>query len=470
MIRRFLAVLILALSAAAANASVADKTTSYISSTDSSWETLVQRNVGYSATDGISTTRSQTVSPRAGYPAATIEQVAKMAPAVIKTAGVILARTSPLLATALIAGGSLDWFYDQQGQLVKPSGGNSHPSFPQTGTYYQYCRNGNCIYLSSGSSPSAAGGACASGYLCNWSGQTVLSWSCTGTLPSSWQCSYVYKIGNDGPYNWYYGQSATLYSVPGCPPGYNSQGGNCVYGAPSPVTDTDIQGAITNWAQSNAEAVMVWLKQNGKWAPGNYLYDQDVKRLFGTQYVATKTTTAANGTQQTTTVTTKPMTEVKCNSSGCTITAGQQEFTLNADGSSSTETKMSPEATPSSESSSNPSPNPVEIPDDYARENTLQDIRDKLEFENSEQPQTETIASVLDTFKARLAALPIIGAAFSIGNIGGSGQCPPISIELFSETISTDVHCELMETVTSMLSPVFHALWLVLGLVIVLSA
>lgn len=353
----------------------------YWASTAPNWELLPAANSAYGTVEGLGVTRVEQVAPRMGWPAANVSQTARMEASAVRTAGTFLARSAGPLALALVAGAALDWWLDDSGHLVKPAAGPSgQQPIPATGSYYRYCRNGGCIWASSATSPDAIGAACAAGLLCGWPGQTVESYHCWGNITSSVACEFSYKQGNDGPYSWEPGFGVDMqYSDPNiCPGGMSTQGGMCSPSS-SVVSDSEIGDAVESWAGSNAEAVRDWLKANGKWSPTQFAYDPAEQVVKSDPKTETTTTVAPNGQPQTATKQTRDVTQVKCTADGCAVTAGKEVTQTNPDGSTSTQTQMSPEAQPNTSPTSQPSPNPTEIPDDYARQQTLQDVLNTLQ-------------------------------------------------------------------------------------------
>lgn len=147
----------------------------------------------------------------------------------------------------------------------------------------------------------------------------------------------------------------------------------------SVVSDSEIGDAVESWAGSNAEAVRDWLKANGKWSPSQYSYSPATQTIKSDPVTKTETVTAPNGQPQTATQQTRKVTNITCTADGCAITAGEEVTRTNPDGSTEVSTSTAPQA--NSSTAPGPSPNPSEtpeIPDDYAREATLEAIREAL--------------------------------------------------------------------------------------------
>lgn len=90
-------------------------------------------------------------------------------------------------------------------------------------------------------------------------------------------------------------------------------------------------------------------------------------------------------------------------------------------------------------------------------------------LEHTEAP-IETFEEALDDFVSRVSASDIGQAASRLSGSVNSGSCPTASFALFGQTFVIDQHCDIFEEVRNVLSVVMSAVWVALGILILLSA
>lgn len=115
----------------------------------------------------------------------------------------------------------------------------------------------------------------------------------------------------------------------------------------------------------------------------------------------------------------------------------------------------------------------IDLPEDYARENTLQDIRNKLTVtETLQAPVLEegvpTISESFSNFWTAIAAAPLV-SAFTVSFPSG-GACGFGSVETLIGSINFDVFCDLADDILPLLGLAMLAVYVIAGIRIIGSA
>jgi hypothetical protein len=104
-------------------------------------------------------------------------------------------------------------------------------------------------------------------------------------------------------------------------------------------------------------------------------------------------------------------------------------------------------------------------------EGELSEINDKLDTENLnfESDGEDTFSSVSTSFYVAVQDSPLLTSIGSVSFPSG-GTCETLSIDVFGETLSTDIHCSTFDSIKGVLSLVMMFVWGFIAVRIVLSA
>jgi len=122
----------------------------------------------------------------------------------------------------------------------------------------------------------------------------------------------------------------------------------------------------------------------------------------------------------------------------------------------------------------------LQLPDDYARENTLQGTNEKLEQIKEQLEQDDTafpalseapeFSETLQAFYSRLTTEGLGGALSNLQADVPAGECPVASFEAWGQSFDFDAHCLIWPQVAPLLATVMLVVWAWIGLSILFSA
>jgi len=85
-------------------------------------------------------------------------------------------------------------------------------------------------------------------------------------------------------------------------------------------------------------------------------------------------------------------------------------------------------------------------------------------------PDEPTLAQSTQTYVTGLSTVPIVAGVSNIAASIPQGQCPTATITVFGHDIVMDAQCTLWADLTPFLSACFLAMWVSIGVRIVMSA
>lgn len=402
---------------------------------------------------------------RVGYPSVPIVKKESVPAPVAKGAlrGVMRAGGWAMWGLVIVelGGEFYNWLQCSTNQICKPgSGADWKPNY-SGGPAYCYTRyNGSfCVDQSAVSTaPAAVDAGCRSGAMCDWTTQTVLSSNCVGGVTV--YCSYTYRQGSDPAV-----KSWTL-TITGAP---QQSGQPHVANQPAPVqvTDSELDNAAQALITQKPASAIEALRNSGAW-------DQlATKRIYPEQASAQGnpvTTQTPDGRTKTVTPGTKareqPAPAGSTNNSAVVYNYNTTTIT-NADGTK--ETTVTEEDAGISD---------LELPDDYAREDTLQEVRDALVNKPDPAPKPETATQpkqAVQTYFDMLKNVPIVD---TIGggldrwetDFSGGGSCPTYDIPVYGAIRTMTSHCIVGEAIRDFLAAVLAVIYSIAAVRIFLSA
>lgn len=404
---------------------------------------------------------------RQGYPSIPAANRASMSAPAARTAmrGVwrALGWAGVALAVVELAGQGYDWLQCSTNGICKPGSADWRPDY-SGGNGYCYSRfNGSfCVDAANLSvAPSAVRAACTSNVMCDWAGynQTVTSSNCGLQGVIVVWCEFHYKQGSD-PTDRVFNFVVTGTSV--------SSGQPHTGAAPVPVTDADLESAAGALMASHPAQFIDDLKAAGAWNPDKHEMSAPVPSVEGAPVIRELPEDkpgAPNG---------KKIEEIKPNTAAKASPDKQAVNVYNYNVTTVTHTDGTTETSVAAES-----PN-LDIPDDYAREQTQQDIaEDVAEIRRQLEPDdlpdlgdAPTFADSMQRLRTRLAESPI-GRAVEEAKPDSDtvdGICPVGNFTVFGQAFSIDAHCDLYEANSSLITGAMWAVWIIAAILFFMSA
>lgn len=247
------------------------------------------------------------------------------------------------------------------------------------------------------------------------------------------------------------------------------QNGSCVSGSASvPATDSDLERAADAYRSAQPQRFVDDLKGAGRWAPDRNIMTAPQSDVAGVPIIRELPETkvgapAGNKIEEIT-----PHTAAKPAADAQSVNVYNYNVTTvtHTDGSKETEAVAE-------------SPN-LEIPDDYAREQTQQDIsedvaeiRKQLEPDNlPDLGDAPTFADSMQRLRTRLAESPI-GRAVEEAKPDSDtvdGVCPVGNFTVFGQAFSIDAHCDLYEANSALITGAMWAVWVIAAILFFMSA
>lgn len=260
-----------------------------------------------------------------------------------------------------------------------------------------------------------------------------------------------------------------------CPVGYGWKNGACVNFAgtdPVPVTDSELENATQAYISAHPGSAIQQLKDSGAWHPTSETLSPQQTDVKG-QPFETRVPEIRNGVSGEKVTKTEPGTKAVQNptpagnvSNSVTIYNYNTTTVTHADGTVESETVAEKSGTD------------LDLPDDYAREPTLQEIRDSLIKKPDPAPKPETATApqtALQTYFDKLKTVPIVdtiggGLDRWENDFDGGGSCPTYDIPVYGVVVTMTAHCVVGESIRSFLAAALAVVYSVAAVRIFLSA